>query len=67
MTLIKDLTEDYDGEFRVKAAKGLKMISNRKEKIADIRERIDVMRTRIDNLQAEILEILNIEVETLEL
>ena len=67
MTLIKDLTEDYDGEFRVKAAKGLKMISNRREKIDDIRERIDVMRTRIDNLQAEILEILDIEVETLEL
>jgi len=67
MTLIKDLTEDYDGEFRVRAAKGLKMIEHRRNRITNIRERIKAMRTRIEHLQAEILEIGNMEVEELEL
>jgi len=67
MTLIKDLTKDYDGDFRLKAAKGLEMISYRRHRIVNLRERIEVMRTRIDNLQSQILEIGNIEVEDLEL
>ena len=67
MTLIKDLTEDYDGEFRLKAAKGLNFIAYRRHRIINLRERIEVMRTRIEHLQAEILEIGNMEVEDLEL
>jgi len=67
MTLIKDLTEDYDGEFRLKAAAGLEMINYRRHRIINLRERIVVMRTRIEHLQAQILEIGNMEVETLEL
>ena len=67
MTLIKDLIEDYDGEFRLKAAKGLNLIAYRRHRIINLKERIDVMRTRIENLQAEILEIGNMEVEDLEL
>jgi len=67
MTLIKDLTENFDGEFRLKAARGLEMISYRRGRIIGLRERIEVMRTRINNLQAEILEIGNMEVEDLKL
>ena len=67
MTLIKDLTEDYDGEFRLKAAKGLNLIAYRRHRIINLRERIEAMRTRIKHLQAEILEIRNMEVEELEL
>jgi len=67
MTLIKDLTEDYDGEFRLKAAKGLYLIAYRRDRIINLRERIEAMRTRIEHLQAEILEIGNMEVEELEL
>ena len=67
MTLIKNLTEDYDGEFRLKAAKGVEMINYRRHRIINLRDRIEVMRTRIENLQAEIVEIGNMEVETLEL
>jgi len=67
MTLIKNLTEDHDGEFRLKAAKGVEMINYRRHRIINLRDRIEVMRTRIENLQAEIVEIGNMEVETLEL
>jgi len=67
MTLIKDLTENYDGKFRLKAAKGVEMINYRRHRIINLRERIEVMRTRIENLHAEIVEIGNMEVEDLEL
>jgi len=67
MTLIKDLIEDYDGEFRLKAAKGLNLIAYRRHRIIDLKERANVIRTRINNLQAEIVEIGNMEVEDLEL
>uniref|UniRef100_A0A6M3LEJ4 Uncharacterized protein n=1 Tax=viral metagenome TaxID=1070528 RepID=A0A6M3LEJ4_9ZZZZ len=67
MTLIKDLTENFDGEFKLKAARGLEMISYRRNRIIGLRERIEVMRTRINNLQAEILEIGNMDVDDLEL
>ena len=65
MTLIKDLTEDYDGEFRMKAVKGLRMIDLRRDRIANIRERVQIHRDRIDRLQAEIEEIGNMDVEDL--
>ena len=65
MTLIKDLTEDYDGEFRLKAAKGREMIKARVARIANIQERIRVHRDRRDRLLAEIEEIGNMDVEDL--
>jgi hypothetical protein len=65
MTLIKDLTEDYDGEFWMKAVKGLRMIEYRRTRIANIRERVQIHRDRIDRLQAEIEEIGKMDVEDL--
>lgn len=65
MTLIKDLTDDYEGEYRLKAVKGMRMIEKRRHRISEIRESIQVQRDRIDRLRAEIEEIGNIEVENL--
>ncbi len=67
MTKIKGLTEDYEGEFRLKAAKGREMLRRRRERVLKLRDERAAIQNRIEIIQNEILTIGNMDVEELEL
>lgn len=62
---IKDLTEDYESEFRMQACLGLQMISDRLAQINQLKAERKLKKTRIQYLEGEIENIGEMEVEDL--
>ena len=60
---IKDLTEDYQGEFRMKAAYGLQLMANCQKRIDDLTEDMARDEARINKLEDEMSDIGDREVE----